>query len=113
MKKIPTLATLAALVAVAGFSGLSGCAAPRTTVETANVSGTMVFKVKPANADITIDGTLIGKARDFDGSTNVAKVGPGKHVVLVSAPGHLPWESRVYLSDTQEKVEVELQKEGN
>lgn len=110
MKKFLTLATMTTLVAVAG---LTGCAAPRTTVETANVSGTMVFKVKPSDADITIDGTPIGKARDFDGSTNVAKVGPGKHVVLVSAPGYLPWESRVYLSDTQEKVEVVLQKEGN
>ncbi len=107
MKKLLPLALLAALL------GMAGCAAPRTTVETANVSGTMVFKVKPANAEITIDGTPIGKARDFDGSTNVAKVGPGKHVVLVSAPGYLPWESRVYLSDTQEKIEVELQKAGN
>jgi len=107
MNKLISLATLATAL------GLAGCAAPRTTVETANVSGTMVFKVKPTNADITIDGNAIGKARDFDGSTNVAKVGPGKHVVLVSAPGYKSWESRVYLSDTQEKVDVELQKEGN
>lgn len=108
-----TFLRFALLATAASALVLTGCAAPRTTVETANVSGTMVFKVKPTNADITIDGTPIGKARDFDGSTNVAKVGPGKHVVLVSAPGYLPWESRVYLSDTQEKVEVELQKEGN
>jgi PEGA domain len=107
MKKLISLATLAAAL------GMVGCAAPRTTVETANVSGTMLFKVKPTNADVAIDGNVIGKARDFDGSTNVAKVGPGKHVVLVSAPGYKSWESRVYLSDTQEKVEVDLQKEGN
>jgi hypothetical protein len=105
--------TFLALVTMSVALGLVGCAAPRTTVETANVSGTMVFKVKPTDADITIDGTPIGKARDFDGSSSVAKVGPGKHVVLVSAPGYKSWESRVYLSDTQEKVEVELQKEGN
>ena len=110
MKKFLALATIATLAATLG---MVGCAAPRTTVETANVSGTMLFKVKPSTAEITIDGTMIGKARDFDGSTNVAKVGPGKHVVLVSAPGYKSWESRVYLSDTQEKVDVELQKEGN
>lgn len=104
---------LATLTALAASLSMVGCAAPRTSVETANVSGTMVFKVKPSSADISIDGNVIGKARDFDGSSTVAKVGPGKHVVLVSAPGYLPWESRVYLSDSQEKIEVELQKEGN
>ena len=104
MKKLLSLVTLIAL---------AGCAAPRTSIETANVSGTMLFKVKPSSAEISIDGNVIGKARDFDGSSNVAKVGPGKHVVLVSAPGYVSWESRVYLSDTQEKVEVDLQKAGN
>ncbi len=101
------------LIALAATIALAGCAAPRTSIETKNVSGTMVFKVKPADADISIDGNVIGKAREFDGSSKVAKVGPGKHVILVSAPGYLPWESRVYLSDSQEMVEVELQKEGN
>ncbi len=110
MKKFLLLSTF---VAIAASTSLVGCAAPRTTVETANVSGTMVFKVKPSSAEISIDGNVIGTAREFDGSSSVAKVGPGKHVVLVSAPGYLPWESRVYLSDTQEKIEVELQKEGN
>ncbi len=101
------------LLALAAFLGLVGCAAPRTSIETTNVSGSLLFKVKPSNADVSVDGTVIGKARDFDGSSSVAKVPPGKHIILVSAPGYLPWESRVYLSDTQEKVEVDLQKAGN
>lgn len=101
------------LLALISLVGLVGCAAPRTAIETTNVSGTLLFKVKPSNADVSVDGAVIGKARDFDGSSNVAKVPPGKHTIMVSAPGYVSWESRVYLSDTQEKVEVELQKEGN
>lgn len=101
------------LLALAALVGLVGCSAPRTSIETTNVSGALLFKVNPSSAEVSVDGTVIGKARDFDGSSSVAKLPPGKHVILVTAPGYLPWESRVYLSDTQEKVEVTLQKEGN
>lgn len=104
MKKLLTIALLV---------GLAGCAAPRTSIEATNVSGGLLFKVKPSTAEVAVDGTVIGKARDFDGSSAVAKLPPGKHVITVSAPGYVTWESRVYLSDSQEKVEVDLQKEGN
>lgn len=101
------------LLAIVSLLAFVGCAAPRTSIEAKNVSGTMLFKVKPSDADIAVDGNVIGKAREFDGSSKVAKVGPGKHVISVSKPGYVTWESRVYLSDSQEMVEVDLQKEGN
>lgn len=90
---------------------LSHCAAPRTTIRTDDQSGSIVFKVKPSNAEVSIDGTVVGKARDFDGSAAVLKLAPGTHVVRLTAEGHKAWETRVYLSDSQELVEISLEKQ--
>lgn len=89
-----------------------GCAAPRTSVQTMDEKGTMVFKVKPSDAEVSIDGNSVGKAREYDGSAKVMRLNPGTHVVKLSAEGYQDYEKRVYLSDTRELVEVQLQPVG-
>lgn len=103
MKKLLLAASLLAV----------GCAAPRTSVQTADEKGTMVFKVKPSETEVSIDGSVVGKARDYDGSAKVMRLNPGAHVVKLSAPGYQDYEKRVYLSDTREVIELQLQKAGN
>lgn len=88
----------------------AGCAAPRSSVETKDESGSMVFNVRPSDATVSLDGSVVGKARDYDGTAKVMKVNPGTHVLKLSAPGYDDFEKRVYLSDTREVIEIDLQK---
>jgi hypothetical protein len=85
-----------------------GCAAPRTTVRTDDQAGTVVFKVKPSNAVVWVDGQQVGEARAFDGSSSVLKLAPGTHTIGLSAPGRGNYETKIYLSDSQELIQVEL-----
>jgi hypothetical protein len=89
-----------------------GCAAPRTTVRTDDQSGSVVFKVKPRDAIVWVDGRQVGPARSFDGSSAVLKLAPGTHVIGLTAPGRLPYETKIYLSDSQELIQVELPEGG-
>lgn len=88
---------------------LASCAAPRTTVRTDDQSGSVVFKVKPGDAHVIVDGTEVGRARDYDASAKVLKLPPGTHIIRISAPGRQDYETKVYVSDSQELVQVELQ----
>lgn len=87
---------------------LGACTAPRTTVRTDDQSGSVVFKVKPSNAHAIVDGKDVGEARNFDGITRVLKLSPGAHVIRITAPGRQDFETRIYLSDSQEMLQVEL-----
>jgi hypothetical protein len=94
------------------FAMMLGCAAPRTTVRTDDQSGSVVFKVKPSNAIVWVDGRQVGPARSFDGSSSVLKLPPGIHIIGVTAPGRAPYETKIYLSDSQELIQVELPPEA-
>lgn len=87
------------------------CAAPRTSVKTDDQSGTMVFKVKPSYATISVDGKEVGKAREYDGKNAVLKLSPGTHQIQISAEGYKGHNQKVYLSDTQEIIELNLEEE--
>jgi hypothetical protein len=101
----------AILTLVAGAAFLfSGCAAPRTVVQTDGQNGTILIKADPAYAMVDVDGTVMGKAREFDGTSAVLKVTPGKHLVTFRADGYEDFTTQVYISDTQEKIEINLRK---
>jgi hypothetical protein len=44
------------------------------------------------------------------GSSAVLKVTPGKHLITLKAEGFEDFATQVYISDTQETVEVSLKK---
>lgn len=87
---------------------LLACAAPRTTVQTDDQSGRIRFRVQPNHAEVLVDGRSMGKARQFDGTSAVLKIGPGSHTVLLKADGFEDYETKVYLSDSEELVEIKL-----
>jgi hypothetical protein len=87
---------------------LFACAAPRTTVKTDDQSGTIRFKVQPGSALVTVDGRSMGKAREFDGSAAVLKLPPGTHAVRLTADGYEDYAANVYLSDTEELIEIKM-----
>lgn len=84
------------------------CAAPRTTVQTDDQSGRIRFRVQPNHAEVLVDGRSMGKARQFDGTSAVLKIGPGSHTVLLKADGFEDYETKVYLSDSEELIEIKL-----
>jgi uncharacterized lipoprotein YajG len=100
MKRI-LLASLAAL--------LASCAAPRTVVRTEDQSGSVVFNVKPSSAEVSVDGSDVGKARDFDGTASVLKLPAGTHIIRLSSPGRQDYETKVYIDNTRESIQIELQ----
>ena len=91
---------------------LMSCAGPRTSVNTDDQSGTILLKVKPSTAIIEVDGTDMGKVREFDGTSQVLKVTPGKHIIRIKKEGYQTYETRVYVSDTQEVIQVNLVEEN-
>jgi PEGA domain len=108
-KMTPT-ATFLFIAAFLGMLSWTGCAAPKTTVQTDGQNGTIMVKVEPSHATVEVDGQAVGKAREFDGSSGVLLVKPGKHVVTLKAEGYEDFSTQVYISDTQELVEVQLRK---
>jgi hypothetical protein len=88
---------------------LMACAAPRTTVQTDDQSGTVVFKVTPSYADVFVDGKKVGIAREFNGQSSVLKLSPGTHIIRLEAENYKPYEQKIYISDTQELIEVNLE----
>ena len=87
---------------------LIGCTAPRTTVKTDDQSGRIRLRVEPGHAEVLVDGQTMGKARQFDGSSAVLKVSPGSHTVLLKADGYEDYEAKLYLSDTEELIEIKM-----
>ena len=55
-----------------------------------------------------MDGQVAGKAREFDGSSAVLSVAPGKHVITLKADGYEPFSTQLYISDSQEVIEINL-----
>lgn|SRR5574344_2129325 len=89
---------------------LIGCTQPRTSVVTDGQSGSIVVKAVPGSALVYLDGKEVGKARLFDGTSSVMKVSPGTHSVRLSASGYKDYETKVYISDSREIIEVNLEK---
>ncbi len=97
--KILLLGLLALLVA---------CSSPRTSVKTDGQEGTIIFKVKPSTALVYVDGVELGKARSFNGTSKVLEVTPGTHVIEVKKEGYFTFSKKVYMSDTQEIIDIQL-----
>ena len=87
---------------------LLACSAPRTTVKTDDQSGTVKFRVQPGSAEVVVDGKSMGKARQYDGTSAVLKLAPGTHTILLKAEGYEDYQTSVYLSDTEELVEIKM-----
>lgn len=87
---------------------LLACAAPRTTVKTDDQSGRIRFRVHPSSAEVVVNGQELGKARRYDGTSAVLKLPAGTHTVVLKADGYEDYETKVYLSDTEELVEIKM-----
>lgn len=96
-------------LAVLSLCLLTACTAPKTTVTTDGQSGSILIKVVPGKASVYLDEKEVGKAFEFNGTSSVMKVSSGTHTVRISAPGFKDFVTKVYISDTQEVIQVNLE----
>ena len=58
-------------------------------------SGAAKIEVKPQDAEVYVDGHLVGRVDDFDGWLQRLHVPPGEHELLIYMPGHRPLRENV------------------
>jgi hypothetical protein len=59
---------------------------------------------------VWVDGTQMGEARTYDGKTAVLNLAPGKHEIVLRAEGYEEYRARVFLNNSQERIEINLVK---
>ncbi len=69
------------------FSGRAGADPVERRLALARHGNTLV-RCRPDDAEVLVDGVLQGQARDFDGTTRLLALSPGRHELLVRRSGY-------------------------
>lgn len=64
------------------------CGMPKRSVSTVSNAGFLKIVANPDDADVYIDGTLVGKAREFDGRKQVLQLESGRHKIEIKKDGY-------------------------
>jgi uncharacterized lipoprotein YajG len=83
---------------------LAACSMPATTVETVSEKPRLQFSGAPADAEVVIDGTALGKAQDFDGHRQNLLIATGMHRVVVRTPVRLLFAQDIYIGPDMTKT---------
>ncbi len=71
----------------------------------------LVFKVVPVRARVSVDGRLIGSARDFSTKRNSYTVMAGEHDLRVEYPGYRVFSARMeVVPDQTLHLDIELER---
>ena len=70
--------------------GYAGPQVGTTTTPTKDEKGVLHLNVKPHDAEVYIDGGLVGKASQFEGVFHKLRLDEGVHRVELRAPGYAP-----------------------
>jgi hypothetical protein len=70
--------------------GYAGPQATTTTPAAQNEKGVLYLNVKPRNAEVYVDGGLVGKANQFQGLFHKIRLDEGVHRIELRAPGYEP-----------------------
>lgn len=95
MKKILTLACLVFL---------SACSYPQTKTTTVNDPPTFVFIGAPDQANLYVNGLLIGPADNYNGKPNSLIVPRGTHLVEIKQAGRILFSEKAFISDGSTKT---------
>jgi hypothetical protein len=86
----------------AGATGLAGPGAPRAA------KPGLLIVCQPEDAEVYLDGTLRGRARDYDGREGVLPLGMGEHRVELRAAGYEPRRITVDTAGARQRLELAL-----
>jgi PEGA domain len=73
-----------------GYSSSNAYTDPNTVPAPKREIGSLRLKAKPVNAQVYIDGVLVGSVDDFDGLTDHLELDAGPHQMQIRADGYLP-----------------------
>jgi PEGA domain len=74
------------------------------------LTASMRLEVKPADADVYVDGYLAGKVNNFDGMFDRLRVKPGEHELVLYHDGYHEVQQHVYLGpNSDQKVQFAMQ----
>jgi uncharacterized membrane protein len=61
---------------------------PKKTLSTIPNAGFLKIIANPEDADVYIDGTVVGKAMDFDGRKQILELAAGRHKIEIKKDGY-------------------------
>jgi hypothetical protein len=70
--------------------GYGAPGAPVYVTPSSPLYGGITLEMTPPEADVTVDGSYVGKVRDFDGANAPLNLAAGPHRIDVTAPGYEP-----------------------
>jgi hypothetical protein len=84
---------------------------PNTAPAPKREVGSLRVKAKPVNAQVYIDGVLVGSVDDFDGLTNHLELDAGPHQMQIKADGYRPYTADINVKSGRTSTErVNLKK---
>jgi hypothetical protein len=84
----PTIRSLTAITARAWTTAAADRAAARAATNTSRAWESLRFRVDPKDAQIYIDGALVGTVDEFDGLASHLEIEAGSHELRLKAPGY-------------------------
>jgi hypothetical protein len=92
------------IVAIALIAILAGCAMPETTVKTGAPRPQVAVKGAPADAELLVDGMVMGQANRFDGNPATLIVEEGLHQVEIRRAGKAIHTEKAFVSNGETRV---------
>ncbi len=87
------------LLALALAASLAGCALPVTQVQTGAVRPTLAVQGAPADADLYVDGLLVGNAAAYQGVAQKLFIEEGTHQVEIRRAGAVLMSQKVFAAN--------------
>ena len=76
------------------------------------VQASIKCDVKPKDAQVFVDGTLVGTARDYNNSDHPLYIFPGQHTLEFRHPGHETYSAKLDLMPEQDmRLKVRMPKQ--
>ena len=80
-----------------GYANSYGGGSYKTSDENDHV-GSIRLKANPSQAEVYVDGALMGVVDDFDGFSSHLKLAGGNHTIELKADGYEPYTGKVFVS---------------
>ena len=86
---------------------LAACAAPATSVKTADSRPGLAIEGAAAGSQLFLDGSAVGSATAFDGRPSVLRVEPGTHEIEVrDSAGRVLFRQKVFVESETKTIVV-------
>lgn len=83
-------------------------AQPATPSAPASHGSGLLFAVTPTDAEVLVDGKLVGRVRDFDARGGLLAIKPGIYQVALKRRGFLTWRAEVTVGEGAEAIQVTM-----